>query len=223
VTKLSSEDVKKLGGLDPRMQGFYVYRNKRLIISGTWFRLTKTLELRKLVRVRVDIPNTQDFMWDIDIKKSNATIPIQFRDQFIKALDRVVENGEKRIRFKGRKMNDEKVFIWDKIVDRESTRYRLNREHPIIRRTLSSLEGQEREEFLSLIEDSIPFNDIYATMADDDRKNKVTAGKQDEDELLGLAIRLVASGGCSVEDLVNTEPFSDYPQVIEKVKEYVRK
>jgi len=219
-SKLTPEDIKKLGGLDPKMQGFYVYRNKRLIVSGTWFRLTKTLELRKLVRVRVDIPNTLDFMWDIDIKKSNATIPVQFRDQFTKALSRVVENGEKRTRYKGRKANDEKTFVWDKIIERESTMYRLNREHPVIKRALSSPNSVETEEMLTLIESSVPFRDIYITIADD-KDNKVTAGKQNEDELLNLAIRLIASGD-SIESVINTEPFSEYPSIIEKVKEFVR-
>jgi hypothetical protein len=220
-SKLTPDDVKKLGGLDPRMQGFYVYRNKRLIVSGTWFRLTRTLELRKLVRVRVDIPNTLDFMWDIDIKKSNATIPVQFREQFTKALGKVVENGEKRIRYRGRKVNDRKTFVWDKIIDRESTMYRLNRDHPILKEALSSLDGHKREELLTLIENSVPFNDIYATMADDDKKNKVATAEQDEDELLNLATRLVLSGEYSIDDISITEPFSDHPDIIKKVKEFV--
>jgi len=218
-SKLTPADVKKLGGLDPKMQGFYVYRNKRLIVSGTWFRLAKTLELRKLVRVKVDIPNTLDFMWDIDIKKSNATIPVQFKDQFTKALSRVIENGEKRTRFNGRKVNDEKVFVWDKIVDRESTTYRLNREHPVIKRALSSSDKGETEELLALIESSVPFRDIYITIADD-TDNKVTVGKHNEDELLNLALRLFASGE-SIENIANTEPFNDYSSIIEKVREYV--
>lgn len=219
-SKLTAEDIRKLGGLDPKMQGFYVYRNKRLIVSGTWFRLTKTLELRKLVRVRVDIPNTLDFMWDIDIKKSNATIPVQFRDQFTKALSKVIENGEKRTRFKGRKANDENVFVWDKIVDRDSTMYCLNREHPVIKRALSLADRGEIEELLTLIESSVPFRDIYITIADD-KDNKVTTGKQNEDELLNLALRLVTTGE-TIENIANTEPFNEYPLIIEKVREFVR-
>ena len=77
ASKVSAKDKKKLGELcDLRSnQGFYIYRNKRLIIWGTWFRLIKVQELNKLARIRVDIPNTLDSIWEIDIKKSTASLP----------------------------------------------------------------------------------------------------------------------------------------------------
>ena len=77
ISKLSQEDLDKVGGKENLRtdQGFYVYRNKRLIVWGTWFRLERKDELNKLARVRVDIPNSLDYMWSIDIKKSTATLP----------------------------------------------------------------------------------------------------------------------------------------------------
>ena len=77
MSKLTQRDMDKVGGKE-RMrndQGFYVYRNKRLIIWGTWFRLERKDELNKLARVMVDIPNSLDYMWSIDIKKSTASLP----------------------------------------------------------------------------------------------------------------------------------------------------
>lgn len=77
LSKLCQDDLDKVGGKDRLRseQGFYVYRNKRLIIWGTWFRLERKDELNKLARVMVDIPNSLDYMWSIDIKKSVATLP----------------------------------------------------------------------------------------------------------------------------------------------------
>jgi DNA mismatch repair enzyme (predicted ATPase) len=77
ISKLSQEDIVSLGGKDriTNDQGFYVYRNKRLIIWGTWFRLERKDELNKLARVMVDIPNSLDSLWAIDIKKSSAMLP----------------------------------------------------------------------------------------------------------------------------------------------------
>jgi hypothetical protein len=85
---------------------------------------------------------------------------------------------------------------------------------------LSYMNGGEMEELLSLIENNVPFRDIYITIADD-KDNKVTAGKQDENDLLNLALRLIVAGE-TLESVTNTEPFSEYPIVIEKVKEFVR-
>lgn len=222
-SKLGPDDIRRIGGLDPKMQGFYIYRNKRLIISGTWFKLTKTLELRKLVRVRVDIPNTLDFMWDIDVKKSNATIPVQFREQFIKILSKVVVSGEKRIKYRGRKENEGgKTFVWSKIVNREKTTYLINREHPVIKEMCNELgdkSSKQFEDILSFIEESIPFNDIYSTIAGGEQPVTDTP---DIDSMLSTAMRLVLSGSCSLEEIKNMEPFSKHQSIIEKVSEVVR-
>ena len=51
-------------------QGFYIYREKRLIIHGTWFRMAPQAELTKLARIRIDIPNTLDSHWKIDIRSA---------------------------------------------------------------------------------------------------------------------------------------------------------
>ena len=54
-----------------RNQGFYVYRERRLIVHGTWFGLARQMELTKLARVRIDIPNSLDAVWRIDVKKAS--------------------------------------------------------------------------------------------------------------------------------------------------------
>ncbi|WP_294985238.1 ATP-binding protein, partial [uncultured Fibrobacter sp.] len=70
---LTKEDEKKSGGVENyrTKQGFYIYRNERLIIWGTWFNRHRD-ELTKYARIKVDIPNTLDDVWGIDIKKQNA-------------------------------------------------------------------------------------------------------------------------------------------------------
>ena len=54
-------------------QGFYTYRNKRLLVWGNWFRQMRQGDLSKLARVQVDIPNSLDDLWTLDIKKSTAS------------------------------------------------------------------------------------------------------------------------------------------------------
>lgn len=49
-------------------QGLYIYRNNRLIIWGKWFRLLSDGELKRLAKVRIDLPNKIDTYWKIDVK-----------------------------------------------------------------------------------------------------------------------------------------------------------
>src|SRR5262249_37614312 len=63
-------------------QGVYVSRNERLLAPGDWLGLGFTKEEHyKLSRIQVDIPNTMDGEWDIDVKKSRARPPGHIRDR----------------------------------------------------------------------------------------------------------------------------------------------
>ena len=82
-SKLTQSEHERFGGKEGyiRNQGFYVYRNRRLIISGTWFGLAKHGELSKLVRVRIDIPNSLDEIWKITLDKSDAQLPVALKNR----------------------------------------------------------------------------------------------------------------------------------------------
>lgn len=70
-TKFANEDlVKSAGGYKGWLQhqGFYVYRNERLIIYGTWFGIFKKEIAFNLARIQLDIYSDSDFDWQIDIK-----------------------------------------------------------------------------------------------------------------------------------------------------------
>lgn len=66
-SNLTKEELDMYGGKDGlrNLQGFYIYRNKRLITWGTWFKLIRMDEFTKLTRVRVDIPNSLDDFHEI--------------------------------------------------------------------------------------------------------------------------------------------------------------
>lgn len=66
-------------------QGFYVYRNRRLIQHGTWFRLQRKAERTQLLRIQVDFPSELDSEWKVNIMKSQI-IPPRTVTSFIKNL-----------------------------------------------------------------------------------------------------------------------------------------
>ena len=76
------------GGWNER-QGFYIYRNERLIVPGDWLglesakgQLIRKEQFTKLARIMIDIPNSLDNDWKIDVKKSVARPPHQIKDAF---------------------------------------------------------------------------------------------------------------------------------------------
>src|SRR6266568_6575838 len=74
-TRISSQT--HVGAAGPHgwnaQQGFYVYRNRRLLVPGDWLGLNLQKEEHyKLTCFQVDLPNDLDSEWQIDVKKHPA-------------------------------------------------------------------------------------------------------------------------------------------------------
>ena len=115
-SNLSKEELEKYGGKDGlrNLQGFYIYRNKRLITWGTWFKLIRMDEFTKLTRVRVDIPNSLDDLWTLDIKKSTAYPPEIVKTRLKQLVGTMSAGSKKTWTFRQRKeTKDGVVHVWD--------------------------------------------------------------------------------------------------------------
>jgi hypothetical protein len=159
-SKLSIQEKDSLGGDEGlvRNQGFYVYRNKRLIISGTWFRLMPHGELSQLTRIRVDLPNTLDKDWKITLDKSDAQLPVALRSrlkEYIRKFSRQSANANKK---KGVNLTiDKKEPVWKRISQDGRIRYLINRDHPLIWEMISEAKDLNiSREALNIIESYVP-------------------------------------------------------------------
>lgn len=96
--KVSQEDWKRYAGQEGyvKNQGFYLYRNRRLIVHGTWFRLARQAELTKLSRVLVDMPNSLDSKWKVDVKKAWAQPPAPVRER-LRGIVGGMEQGTRQL------------------------------------------------------------------------------------------------------------------------------
>ena len=82
-SKLSEEIAEEAGGIRGwnDMQGFYVYRNGRMVVMGDWLGLGFQKEEHcKLARIELNIPTALDLDWQIDVKKSRARPPAAIVD-----------------------------------------------------------------------------------------------------------------------------------------------
>ena len=196
ITKLSRDDLALAGGEEGlrRHQGFYVYRARRLITFGTWFRLLRQGELTKLARVQVDIPNTLDHLWALDVKKSTAFPPEAVRAGLLRTIERI--GGESRNVFthRGERVNRTDVQqMWRRVDVRGGFNYEITRDHPIILDTAARLDkggGGRIEPLLRAIEMALPVDSIYADMASDRVVQPAPDANEAEAALYDLASRL---------------------------------
>ena len=176
-------------------QGFYVYRNKRLISWGNWMRMGVRSELNKLARIQVDIPSALDEVWTLDVKKSSARIPDIIRSQIKAAVEDSIVRSKRTTRFPGVKEQSAELRVWDRIIEHEGKiRYQINRQAPAIIALLNTLGEQEKELFemvLSQIECYLP---KYSISNDNmDSLTITNSGEDTEEERLIKEIETIIS------------------------------
>ena len=230
ISKMSKQDIAAIGGKEElrQQQGFYIYRHKRLIIWGTWFRLIKHNELGKLARVRVDIPNSLDSIWEIDIKKSRASLPHFIKKNLVDIVENTVSKSERVYKYRGRNVQtDNLVHVWNPIDDRGRFQYQINRELPVIKMLEANLtEGGEAilDAFIKMLEDAFPYSDVYYRMAKSEAN--VTEGALDASDVYCMAERMVhkvEEMGLDVNAFLKTmdrmDFFVKYPTVVTQIRE----
>lgn len=185
MTNAGWEDI---GGPEGHLksQGFYLYRGRRLILHGTWFGLCRQSELTKLSRVRIDIPNSMDGDWKIDVKKSSAQLPPVVRDRLKKVIERILDGSKRTYRKRGQKLVDhERLPMWHRIQADGQIRYRPNINHPAFADFADSLhEGFRRGFFncIALVGASLPVETLHSDMAG--TAERIVADTVDEDALV---------------------------------------
>jgi hypothetical protein len=161
-SKLLPNQYDQLGGEEGflRNQGFYVYRNHRLIISGTWFRLLRHGELSQLIRVRVDIPNALDHIWKITIDKSDAQLPAALRNRLRQIVEGLRRRSARVFRSRGGRLDRAgTTSVWSRYARGGEVRYAINREHPVIEALLESGGDEQKQTAsaaLKVIEQAFP-------------------------------------------------------------------
>lgn len=221
LSKLSNSDRQKalIDGSLRDSQGFYIYRERRLVIWGTWFRITPKQELGKLARVKVDIPNTLDHLWSLDIKKAQAAPPPAIRNRLRQVADNIVGPSRRVHEYRGRQVRTGPVnHIWDVVDDRSSFRYEINRGHPAVVAIEQELNLQSQHglsALFSLLEQTFPVEDVYNRMGQDSTHSPIGI---DDQSLHAMAASLWKSLSSTlnsdifVESLLNSEPFNTHPQ-----------
>ncbi len=164
-SKLTDEEHADAGG--PlgwnAHQGFYIYRCRRLIVPGTWLNLNLRKEEHfKLARIRVDLPNSVDEDWQLNVMKSHVAAPAFLRDEFRRIANDVRREAANVYRYRGEKVaptnSSPQRFLWKREERRTGIRYRIDQTHPVVQALLHEGCGHDRllKQLIGLLERTIP-------------------------------------------------------------------
>lgn len=236
--RLSPEEYRNAAGPEgwTSQQGVYIYRNRRLLAVAGWMRLGERGrqwtrdEPHRLARIRLDIPNSADAEWGINVLKSTASSPVRLRPQILRLVRETREKARSVFAWRGRIIRDDDnggavPDIWQAIRKPSGeTVYRLSRDHDLVRSVLGRSGGLRKdiEALLRLAEGTVPVQRIWLDTAEseeppaDTLDDGVTEDLRETLEALFEA--LVHSSGLAPDEararLARTRPFDRHPELV---------
>lgn len=233
--KLTKDEFKKNEGPAgwTAQQGFYVYRNERLLVAGGWLGLGNSKawnreEAHRLARIQLDIPNTADADWKIDVRKSTARPPVALRQWLTRLAEDTRERARRIFAYRGTPMPTQRNTPIEQAwrVDRakDGIRYRIEPTHPAVAAVLASA-GELTpmiKAMLRVIEESVPIQRIWLDTAENKDTPKTGFSGEPPDAVVTVLNTLfddmIGRRGMSIEAakcaLLSTEPFQNYPALI---------
>lgn len=214
-------------------QGFYVYRNERLLVAGGWLGLGNSRawnreEAHRLARIRLDIPNTADADWKIDVRKSTARPPVSLRPWLTLLAENTRERARRVFAYRGTPTpisgNIPIDQAWRVERIKAGIRYRIEESHPSVAAVLESAGTLAPliKSMLRVIEETVPVQRIWLDTAENKETPRTGFEGEPNTAVIEVALvlfdDLVGRKGLSVEDarksLSRTEPFQKYPALI---------
>ena len=176
VSKRTSSETTEGAGLYGwnAQQGFYVYRNKRMIISGGYLDFDfKSEEHYKLCRIRIDLPNCVDHQWGVDVRKASASPPSHVRNDLARIAkstrSEACEIYRARTKVTRRKgPASESSEIWSRAKKGDKVVYRINRQNEAIQQLIQrhGLSKSLVNQLFHIIEHSVPHRSIVLDNAE---------------------------------------------------------
>jgi hypothetical protein len=236
---LSANEIEEGGGPNGwlQQQGFYVYRGDRLLVAGDWLglrsysgRLWGKDEQYKLARISIDIPNTLDKTWQIDLKKTTATPPHFLVAILTRQADLIREEAKKSFVHRGeygpRARVDHYIEqkVWEHTKRNNNLVYKVNKKHPLIRGFYDKLGvmSVDLDSFITLIEECVPVQQIWLDVAEDE-KEPVTPYSGLDKELektikqLFLILKKKMTPSEAIAEIKRTQPFNRFGELIEGI------
>lgn len=227
-SNLKSLDRKKLGITENLRsnQGFYVYRNRRLIIWGTWFRKLAKNKLSELSRIQVDVSSELDGQWILDVKKSSATPPKSIFKELDAVVSKMANNSKRTWEHRGNKEIDDKIeHIWSrKITPEKSVIYSINDKHYYVKKILEKYPKANKEinALIRMISTTMPVNQMLLDFNDDgvtiDNSFEITEDdiREEVNEIIYKAPAGIRLG--VLNSLKAIEPFNAFLHIIEQIE-----
>ncbi|MBC1936080.1 ATP-binding protein [Listeria grandensis] len=167
-------------------QGIYLYRAKRLIRYGDWMGILKKDMAYQLARVRIDIDNNLDDIFQLDIKKTKIKFPNELKKMIRSVLKKATRESKASVYFKSIALEadqENRIFDtpWDEKKINKEAYYGIRGLHPLRKEIETSMTEKAKNDlnlYLQLIAITSPSNVIIS-----EKKDEVTLMNYSKDDV----------------------------------------
>lgn len=221
-------------GAGPRgwnqQQGFYVYRSRRLLVAGSWLGLPmQPEEHHKLARIAIDLDNSMDLEWQIDVRKATARIPRELRHDLNRIAGAARREAREAYSYRGKTLARSSTgahgFVWSPRIRNDVVSYRIDRDHPVVARARDDPSRGTVDALLRLVEETVPVAAIVLESSEHPHSSHTPFSDRETEvrSILRDTYDAMIAAGARPEDTVATlarsEPFSEYPHLVEALRE----
>jgi len=148
-------------------QGFYIYRNKRLIQESGWLGLPglKLDNKSQYARIEVDITSNLDEDFDVNFSKSSIKVPDDLIAKFLEIAKKARTESKNGYNYnktgiKKQTIQIKEEKIWSISNSSEGMVLSINTNHPILNEICSDLTTNQKKKLFNLLSKSLPINMI---------------------------------------------------------------
>jgi hypothetical protein len=233
-------DFEQAGGPEgwTAQQGFYVYRQKRMLSAGGWLGLggSRTWtrdESSRLARIRVDIPNSADQDWRIDIRKAIARPPDSIRPRLQTLADDVRRRAREvfvhRGQYSPRAGQGPVSKIWQINSADAKRRYVIRHDHELLKLLRENLSAENKrllESIFDLVERTVPVDRVWLDVTEHGVPEEETDVKELFEAALAMAKLMEKAGvaaGEAAARVQHMDPFNKIENLTEKISKRMHK
>ncbi|HEY4288013.1 MAG TPA: ATP-binding protein [Puia sp.] len=187
------------------MEGLYIYRADRIILFGGWNGIIKKAPRLQLARLKVEIGNSVDHYFHLNVAKSSIAIPYELKVAFLRYVSELKTQSEKEYHNRGiTKMARTKQRTNSTLFLRRATSkgalLELNEDFPVIqslKRQLTEDQNQLFRLITKMVNTNInKFRQVY------ENKSFMEAGREDltEEEII-RTVRLLRESGFDQKEI----------------------
>jgi hypothetical protein len=188
------------------MEGMYIYRGNRIILHGGWNGIIKKNPRLQLARLKVDIGNSVDNYFHLNVAKSSIAIPPDLRMAFIRYVNELRHEAEREYYNKGLKKvsvtrDNLNASLFVRFPSDKGMLLKVNEEFPLLKdlkKKLSDEQTRTLAMILKMIDTTL--NKIRQVHEDKDINKIIDDGQFDIKHILD-AISVLRKNGISSSDI----------------------